>query len=388
MIYIVSTIEEDWGGSEEFWFQLALSLLDANESVTFLKAKINRRQLPFKRLTGKGCRLLSLGASRYTRAFRYVNGYRKKYKLPIHFGEFDALDIYKYNRRLLVLGKALKRDKPKLVIINQGLISLGLDYAYICLKHQIPYLLICHKADELYRPPTQEMPYMSEAIAGAQKIFFVSRHNWELVKSQFGMPLHHASLFFNPLKVKIAFTPLPSMEHGIKLLCIARLDVFEKGQDILLKVLAKKKWQERQVSVTFLGKGKNEQGLKELSVFLGLKQVRFEGYHEQVTSYYQSHHAIILPSRTEGLPLVIKEAMALGRLVICTNAGGAAEEVDDGKNGFIGEATVSSLDSTLERAWQRKESWQWMVDVASQKLRHIKDHDSIAHFMEDIKAYI
>src|SRR5690606_388114 len=64
--------------------------------------------------------------------------------------------------------------------------------------------------------------------------------------------------------------------------------------------------------------------------------------------------ALVLPSRSEGLPLALTEAMALGRMAIVTNAGGNTEVVEEGITGFIGEANFASLDEALERAWERR----------------------------------
>jgi glycosyltransferase involved in cell wall biosynthesis len=73
-----------------------------------------------------------------------------------------------------------------------------------------------------------------------------------------------------------------------------------------------------------------------------------------------------MPSRSEGLPLVLLEAMAAGRPVIITNAGGNAEVVKDGETGFISEISFSSLDAALEKAWAHRHQWEQMGKNAFQ----------------------
>jgi glycosyltransferase involved in cell wall biosynthesis len=73
---------------------------------------------------------------------------------------------------------------------------------------------------------------------------------------------------------------------------------------------------------------------------------------------WRDFHALVLPSRSEGLPLVVLEAMAAGRVVITTTAGGSQELIKDGITGFIGEAGTESFDQAMERAWQRREEWE------------------------------
>jgi glycosyltransferase involved in cell wall biosynthesis len=65
----------------------------------------------------------------------------------------------------------------------------------------------------------------------------------------------------------------------------------------------------------------------------------------------------VLPSRFEGLPTAIIEAMAAGRAVVATTAGGNAEVVEPGKTGWLvppgrpfalADAISRALDSNLE----------------------------------------
>jgi glycosyltransferase involved in cell wall biosynthesis len=52
------------------------------------------------------------------------------------------------------------------------------------------------------------------------------------------------------------------------------------------------------------------------------------------------------------------EAMAAGRPVIVTNAGGNAELVQEGITGFIGQINETSFDDAMERAWNNRNNWE------------------------------
>lgn len=56
---------------------------------------------------------------------------------------------------------------------------------------------------------------------------------------------------------------------------------------------------------------------------------------EELGNYYNSSQLVVVPSRSEGFGLVAAEAMSCGTPVLCSNVGGLAEIVEDGKNGLL-----------------------------------------------------
>lgn len=77
--------------------------------------------------------------------------------------------------------------------------------------------------------------------------------------------------------------------------------------------------------------------LKAHAKSLGLEgQIVWKGYHDDMEPIYHSMDVLVVPSvGTEGLPLVVLEAMQLGIPVIATNTGGTSEIVEDEKNGLM-----------------------------------------------------
>jgi glycosyltransferase involved in cell wall biosynthesis len=63
--------------------------------------------------------------------------------------------------------------------------------------------------------------------------------------------------------------------------------------------------------------------------------VIYGGFRMEVLPFYRLLDVFVLPSIIEGFSLAILEAMALGLPVVCTDAGGNAEAVRDGVNGFL-----------------------------------------------------
>lgn len=117
----------------------------------------------------------------------------------------------------------------------------------------------------------------------------------------------------------------------IQLICVARLTPRKRVQDILKAVQGLD-----HVELTLIGKGPEEENLKEMAKELGIdSKTNFEGYipHEDIADFYRDSDIFIMPSLNEGMSNTILEAMASGLPIITTQTGGTDELIDE--NGFI-----------------------------------------------------
>jgi glycosyltransferase involved in cell wall biosynthesis len=119
------------------------------------------------------------------------------------------------------------------------------------------------------------------------------------------------------------------------------------------------------------------------------ENVNFLGQTDDVRAIWESHHGLLMPSRYEGLPLAIIEAMLCERIVVATDVAGNAEHVRDGIDGFIAEApTVRHLDDALERAWQRRHEWPAMAKTAKQRLLAVMPEDPVGAFVTRLQCLL
>ncbi len=112
-----------------------------------------------------------------------------------------------------------------------------------------------------------------------------------------------------------------------------------KGHDILIDALAqiipliKDTYQ-----IIFMGSGQIELDLKKVVSQKSLEEyVFFTGFLENASQYFKAFETIILPSRSEAMPLCLLEAGLAKNIIIASNVGGISEIISDGETGFLFE---------------------------------------------------
>lgn len=111
-----------------------------------------------------------------------------------------------------------------------------------------------------------------------------------------------------------------------RLLFIGNL-VNVKGIDVLLTACARLRQAKHDFELDILGQGPLRGSLEAQANRLGLDGVRFRGALPQteLPVWYQAADVFVLPSRSEGVPNVVLEAMACRTPVVSTRVGGIPE---------------------------------------------------------------
>ena len=149
--------------------------------------------------------------------------------------------------------------------------------------------------------------------------------------------LKHLMLLPNPLP-RVAEGP-SNVGQNSGFLTIARA-VQQKGLDLLIEAFAvlldgsesMDSW-----SLTLVGDGPERVGLEALAERCGVQhRIRFLGHCRDVRSELAAAAVFVLPSRKEGMPNALLEAMAAGLAVIVNDASpGPLEFVTHGQNGLV-----------------------------------------------------
>jgi colanic acid/amylovoran biosynthesis glycosyltransferase len=127
----------------------------------------------------------------------------------------------------------------------------------------------------------------------------------------------------------------PSLARRV--VCVGRL-CEQKGQLLLVEAVAMLRDQGITFELILVGDGEHRNAIEgRIREYRLDNQVRITGWAsaEKVKEEMLLARALIMPSFAEGLPVVLMEAMALGRPVLSTYVAGIPELVVDGKSGWL-----------------------------------------------------
>lgn len=276
-----------------------------------------------------------------------------------------------------------------LIIVSQGDNKDGLEWLEAARKLGRKYVAIAQSAVVYWWPEDDRAERVAEAYENASASYFVSQATLDISRRQFGSGLSNAKVVRQPFNVPYdACPPWPSkLEECLLLAHVGRLDVISKAQDVLLQVLALPRWRKRNVRLSLTGEGPHERGLRRMVEQMRLTSVEFTGPTNDVEGVWAKHHALVLPSRFEGMPLVVIEAMLCGRPCVVTDVGGNTELVQDGVNGFVAKAaTVELFDEAMNRAWENRHRVREMGEKAARDVRKFVSRDPAEELARDLEA--
>jgi glycosyltransferase involved in cell wall biosynthesis len=360
-ILFVCTLDTGWGGSEFLWTETAKALarrgIEVHAILNYRKPE--PRTLQELRQCGVSVSIqnapppLPPKANILRRASRKILRALSRPLPPFAPHEF------------------VKSIDPNLVVISQPSSVEGFEWMMACKQTGTLYSTISHACHDQLFGDDKDAEFLKPALLSTHRSYFVCRENQKRMEHFFGERYTNAEIVRNPFNVPFETSySWPIDTTPLRIANVARLHVPSKGQDVLLELLAQEKWKNRPIILSIYGTGPNEQGLRRLAGLLGLDNVRFHGHVDNILDIWQNNHVLVLPSRYEGLPIALIEAMLCGRPAVVTNVSGNPEVMLPEQTGYISEApTVQSLDHALELLWQRKEKLQ---DLGRNAYNHIR----------------
>jgi glycosyltransferase involved in cell wall biosynthesis len=119
------------------------------------------------------------------------------------------------------------------------------------------------------------------------------------------------------------------LDDRLAVVAVGRLSR-EKGHDVLVDACAALPPELRdRILVVIAGDGPERPRLLERAAARGVR-LRLDGFHADVRQWYAAADVFVLPSRSEGSPNVLLEALASGCAIVATRVGGVPEIAEDG----------------------------------------------------------
>lgn len=126
--------------------------------------------------------------------------------------------------------------------------------------------------------------------------------------------------------------PYPDDEHGIRFLFVGRF-AFNKGIDLLMSLARQLEAQVPGIRFLLAGDGPERPAMERTGIPSNVTLLG-KVTDAELEDLYGDCHALILPTRFEGMPTVVLEAMARARPAIVSDVGAAGELVD-ASNGYL-----------------------------------------------------
>lgn len=144
------------------------------------------------------------------------------------------------------------------------------------------------------------------------------------------------------------------------IIAVGRLDVWEiKGFDLLMKIWGQINYRHPNWRLLIAGGG-NEESIKKVQSIAKENRVSesvvFLGYRKDMDVILQKTKIFVLPSRIEGFPMSLIEAMSQGNSCVAFSIKGAINDIiTDGKDGYIvNDGDITTFANKLEQLMDDK----------------------------------
>ena len=338
------------GGSEVLWREAAERLRDAGDDVIVFSPRWRPAPDFHKRLKAKGVKIVT---------------------------SMDALE------------GQFAGSRCDLVVVSTGGEDQGGEWFERLEAGETPFVIVNQlvRSEGLAAVDRAKWKKVKRGYQAAQGAFFASRNNLELMERRLGFTLKNAYVHFNPFHIDAdQVFPWPDMSKGVNIAIPSKVHFTHKGQDVLLDVAAHEKWRARKVTFNFYGEGPDEEELLARAREKALESFVFHGRVNDIGDIWRDNHALLMPSRMEGLPIMLVSAMLAARTPIHTSVGGAVDVLEQGKTGFLAaEPTADAVDQALEAAWARRDDWPDIGLSARKAILDYLPEDPVGDFVDKLR---
>lgn len=299
-----------------------------------------------------------LDESRYSATvvlFEDVMTYESAIRFPVRWIKLGKRSKWDVFRVILRLRRTLARFRPDSVIASMYYANILTVLAAFGLPAR-PRTILCEHSDPRVYPAMYRR-LIKRTYRRADAVVPVSRAIGQVLSDQFRVPPASVRVIHNPIPLdEIAAGargsdpdhPFFRDNGGPVIVGMGRL-IRVKRFDRLLEAFAGLHRLHPRARLIILGDGPLREELEKLAVELAVQDVvSFPGFQSNPYAWIAKADLFVLSSDTEGFPMAVLEAMALGTCVLSTDTpSGARESIDDGVNGRLVPRDRQALEEAM-----------------------------------------
>jgi len=188
-------------------------------------------------------------------------------------------------------------------------------------------------------------------LQAADRVVVIGNHWAGFVTTTLGLPAAKVRLIVNGVPDPGRLPAAPVDDGPCRLLALGELGP-RKGTPEIIEAAAGDLLARRNIQVTLAGNGPVDEYRRTVAARGLGGRMALPGWVSatDAQSLLRDCHIFLLPSRDEGLPIAILEAMAAGRAIVATPVGAIPDAIEDGVTGLVvppGDA--GALASALDR---------------------------------------
>ena len=263
------------------------------------------------------------------------------YTLNFKSGSLQSIRTLFSLRKIDIIRNIINTYKPEVVIVSQGGIevsSLGLLAAYKSGCKIISYIPMAFKLAEIEFRLGVIRDIVNQYFYKLPNRFITSSNSMSQQIIRHGVSSEKIRVVYGVIDTNL-YCQTSSLENSTNILnnygitnvhyvigIVGRIQFKQKGHDFLINALSENVDQLGNFKLLVVGDGPDRYALESMVNQKGLAEhVIFIPWHDDLSFVYSSLDVVLIPSRFEGLPLVMLESMYHNVPVLASNRDGMKE---------------------------------------------------------------
>ncbi len=244
----------------------------------------------------------------------------------------------------------LAATAPVAVWLALPWIDVGTEFVIACGERALPGLCSWQLATEVVDIPPDRAAECRKSLERGMRWAAVSQHNRRHLAASYSVAEDRIDVVHDRLLAPDRFTPLAPEERqrqraavreelgvsasAILVLTVARICYEQKAQDLYMEAI--RRIADRNVHFVWAGEGEDFHRVRADLAAAGIDdRVKILGHRDDVPALLRAADLFVLPSRSEGMPFSLQEAMACGCPTLATAVGGIPEAFRGGTDTIL-----------------------------------------------------